>query len=226
MNRFGKIVASTIDYVGKLLCPPHCICCDEQFKINDDRVFCQKCYEEILARIADSTSKGTSEIISGSYSLLPYNCWYSRKIIAHAKYVSSKVFLLEIGNFAYQSMANHNLIPLIDVITFTPRRPNQVRYYGFDQSEELAVAISTATGIPCKTLLKRVGFARAQKKLKGKDRAKNVKGKFIGTENIDNKNILLIDDVVTTGSTIAECARILKENGANKIYTWTLSSKV
>ena len=226
MIKIKNVLANIVDYIGRLMCPPHCICCDEQFTTDDDRVFCGKCYEEILSRMNIVSRPGNNSYVDQGINLLNYKCWYAHKIIAHAKYISSKPFLSAIGKLCKQSLEDHNLLLNIDIITFSPRRASQIRYYGFDQSEELGKALSSKTGIPCKALLKRVGSSKAQKKLKYFQRLKNVKGKFVCTEDVTGKKILLIDDVTTSGSTLNECAKMLKHNGATKVYVWTLASMI
>ncbi len=128
-----------------------------------------------------------------------------------------------VGKCGKESLAKHNLLHQIDIITFAPRRPEEARLYGFDQSEEIAKAFSNETGLPYSALLKRKGFSLPQKKLKRKLRTKNIVGRFICTKSIKGKRILLIDDVVTTGSTVGECAKMLKESGAEKVYVWSLA---
>ena len=52
-NKLSDFISGTIDYVGRLVCHPHCICCDIAFDIDDDGVFCSACYEEIMSRKLD-----------------------------------------------------------------------------------------------------------------------------------------------------------------------------
>lgn len=223
MKATNGFLKSSLQYLGRLICPPHCICCDEPFGIDDDKALCPKCTEEILSRIGIFHT--SYDNVDKAYSLLPYDCWYARKLIAHSKYISSRSFLTMIGNMYKDLLFEHNLLNQIDVITFSPRRPSQIRLYGFDQSAEMAKALSEITKIPYSPLLKRRGFSKAQKKLHAEKRKTNTSGKFRPIGDNKGKTILLIDDVVTTGFTTNECARILKENGAEHIYVLSIARK-
>lgn len=216
-------IHNSVDYIGRLICHPHCICCDLPFNIDDDRVLCDECYEEVMSRVLDVSVDLKNEYVDKFYYCFTYGTWYSNKLIAHAKYVSSRSFNSLIGSLCTQSIRKHNLINLLDFVTYAPRRPTQVRYYGFDQSKEIALAVAEASGIPCRDLLKRVGISKAQKELNHVDRKKNIKGKFRCDEDLTGKTVLLIDDVLTTGSTTGECARMLKAQGANRVFVWALA---
>ena len=103
------------------------------------------------------------------------------------------------------------------LLTWCPRTRRAVNEYGFDQARVLAEKLSKKSGIECRELVKRSPFySRAQKKLDAKKRAKNIKGAFYlkkGAE-IKGKTVILVDDLVTTGCTMGECARVLKKGGA------------
>ncbi len=103
------------------------------------------------------------------------------------------------------------------VIAYCPRRRSAVNSVGFDQARLLAEGISRQTGIGVIHAIKRrSGFGQAQKKLGAAGRKKNVKGAFALKRRADvkNKTVFLVDDLVTTGSTMGECARLLKKAGA------------
>lgn len=101
-------------------------------------------------------------------------------------------------------------------ITYPPRTKNSKRKYGFDQSEGLARRISKYTGVGFeKDVFVHKGKA-LQKTLSGKDRAKNAKSSYALSENADvkGKKYFIVDDVVTTGSTVGSCRMLLLKAGA------------
>jgi len=110
-----------------------------------------------------------------------------------------------------------------DFITFCPRSSLNRRRYGFDQSQELAKRLSHHLGIPLRTPLSRRGFSFTQHRMTGKDRWRNVNEKFVCRERLEGESILLVDDIVTTGATACEAARILKKSGAMKITVFSLA---
>ena len=96
---------------------------------------------------------------------------------------------------------------------------------GFNQSALIGQILSKKLGLEYSEGLKRIRYTKSQIKLKGKERRKNIFGAFALSTNyqLQTTNCLLIDDVWTTGSTMRECAYILKRNGAKKVWGMTLA---
>ncbi len=112
------------------------------------------------------------------------------------------------------------------IVTHVVRTAKQRRKYGFDQSACLAEALAKRLGLPYDTLLARKKDSRVQKHLAGAEaRAANVKGAFYPKEEISlrGKRVLLVDDIVTTGASMAECARVLRRMGAREIIGVSVS---
>lgn len=105
-----------------------------------------------------------------------------------------------------------------DLILPLPLHPARLQSRGFNQSVEIARTISRELGIPMNTnCLTRTRATPPQAALPLKERARNVRGAFECSADLGGKRILLLDDVMTTGSTLRECARILKMHGAAQI---------
>ncbi|MBE0432429.1 ComF family protein [candidate division WOR-3 bacterium] len=91
---------------------------------------------------------------------------------------------------------------------------------GYNQSAILAQIISTETGIEHRDLLKRIRNTRTQTRLSEEHRRQNVLNAFaVCGDGVQDKKILLIDDVLTTGATLKECYRVLKQAGAAEVYS-------
>ncbi len=89
----------------------------------------------------------------------------------------------------------------------------------YNQSYLLSQYVSSRYGIPiCRELLVRTRSTPQQKELYEKDRRTNLKGAFRAAPECKGRSIVLIDDVITTGSTLSECARTLKKAGAYRVY--------
>lgn len=114
--------------------------------------------------------------------------------------------------------------PMIIPIPLHPRRLN---WRGFNQAEIIAQSLGNYTQQNIQTnILIRLGQSRTQANIKEKDqRLNNPKNKFnvINTSIIKNKTIILVDDICTTGATLNECARILKEAGAKKVIGFVIA---
>lgn len=106
-----------------------------------------------------------------------------------------------------------------------PLHKSRLKSRGYNQAEILAIGLSKKLNLQVYSLLKRVKQTHSQVGLAQKERQKNVKGAFIlnTKHNMHSTNVLLIDDVFTTGSTLLEAANRLKRNGASKVWGIALS---
>jgi len=110
-----------------------------------------------------------------------------------------------------------------DMIVPVPLHPTRQRERGFNQASLLAELLRARMSIPCKPMLKRVRYTTTQTALDRAERMENLHNAFRLRKNADVRglHVLLIDDVLTTGSTLSECARILKRSGAISVYAAT-----
>jgi competence protein ComFC len=101
--------------------------------------------------------------------------------------------------------------------------PTRQRERGFNQASLLAELLRPRMSIPCKPMLKRVRYTTTQTALDRAERMENLHNAFRLRKNADVRglHVLLVDDVLTTGSTLSECARILKRSGAISVYAAT-----
>jgi len=111
------------------------------------------------------------------------------------------------------------------LITWVPLTRRKTWNRGYNQAKLLAFNLAGATGIPATALLTRVRATEDQSRLNGRARRTNIKGVFGPTESalIAGADIVLVDDVYTTGSTAAECSKTLKDAGAASIRVVTLA---
>jgi ComF family protein len=117
----------------------------------------------------------------------------------------------------------------LDAILPVPLHSKRLRQREFNQSLLLARVVSLASGIPLQANnLRRVRWTQPQIELNGDERRKNVRGVFkvIRPDQVQDRSILLIDDVYTTGATVNECARVLKKAGAQTVNVLTVARMV
>src|SRR5437660_4117730 len=107
-----------------------------------------------------------------------------------------------------------------DVIVPVPLHPARQRERGFNQASLLAELLSAQTSIPVKPVLERIRYTTTQTALDRSERMENLHNAFRLRKNADVRGlrVLLIDDVLTTGSTLNECSRVLKRAGALSVY--------
>ncbi len=110
------------------------------------------------------------------------------------------------------------------IVVPVPLHYKRQNWRGFNQSALMAKSLAKKLGLNYKECLKRTKFTTPQVKLSMEKRRQNIKGAFASTSNeLRATNILLIDDVWTTGSTLKECCYILKRNGAKQVWALTLA---
>ena len=105
------------------------------------------------------------------------------------------------------------------VFTFVPRSRKAVALHGFDQSKILAKMIAEKLGARFAVTVKRTFFSKSQKKLNHKKRVENAKKSFLPVNDltIDGKNVVLVDDIATSGASMNICEKFIKDLGAEKI---------
>lgn len=111
--------------------------------------------------------------------------------------------------------------PAADCVIPMPLHPERERWRGFNQSRELCKALR----LPYReAYLQRVKHTEMQAKLSGRAaRIKNIKGAFRAGIEVYNQTILLVDDIVTSGSTVHEASRTLKKAGAQSVIVFALA---
>ena len=95
-------------------------------------------------------------------------------------------------------------------------RRKDINRRGYNQTKLIAKELAKLSGKPCKAFLKKTRDAKEQKTLSAKERRENMKDIFAACniKSLYGRSVLIIDDVCTTGSTVSEAAKVLKESGA------------
>ena len=115
----------------------------------------------------------------------------------------------------------------LPVVVPVPLHPSRLRERGFNQTEEIVrTALKLHPGLKMSTdVLVRRRATASQIGLTRHQRRANLRGAFevIGSEQIAARDVLLVDDVFTTGTTVSECARILRRSGASRVFVATVA---
>lgn len=140
-----------------------------------------------------------------------------RKMIHQLKYKGAGDIGSELGRIYAVSLRSSKFLDDIDMIIPVPLHPSKKRQRGFNQSDKISRGISAVSGLPVDTgLLIRKTGTKTQTRKSRYDRWTNVRDIFLVTDEdkLKGRHILLVDDVITTGSTIEACAgEILKSEG-------------
>ena len=112
---------------------------------------------------------------------------------------------------------------MFDLIVPVPLHPARLRERGFNQAHILATMLGHKIGVPIFPVLRRIRYTTTQTAFDRIDRIENLRGAFRLRKSIDMRGlqVLLVDDILTTGSTLSECARVLREAGALSVYAVT-----
>ncbi len=143
-----------------------------------------------------------------------------RKLIHRLKYQGDKESGIQLGEMYGKEIAQNSKYEPIDLIIPVPLHPKKQKKRGYNQSECIAIGLSKSLSVPYRTnILVRTVNTQTQTKKNKEERWKNVSGTFklAQPKVVENKHILLVDDVITTGATIENCAITLLESANCKI---------
>lgn len=192
---------------------PHidkCVVCGVEKGVEN--ALCNHCDSELLAlKYGETKAKEFS-----AFSVYGYD-GAAGKIVRGYKY-NGKRYL---ADFMAGKMAA--AVPTgTSAVCFVPLHKKRLRQRGFDQAELLAEGIAKITGIPFVSVIARTRNTKTQTKLSQQQRRQNMKDAFIAAKPISG-NVVLVDDVLTTGATAAECAAVLKCAGAADVFVLTFA---
>ena len=206
-----------------LLFPPKCVFCRRLLRRGEEGL-CAACRED-LPWTHGQEALQCPEFVALCASPL----WYQDTVRAsfhRYKFKGSRGYAKTYGRLVAQCVREH-LAGRYDLITWVPLSPERLKQRGYDQAMLLASAAALELGDVAVETLRKVRNAGAQSSL-GKDdsaRRANVLGAYqvVDPELVEGRRILLIDDIITTGSTISECARTLRFAGCADVVCATLA---
>lgn len=212
---------------------PHaanCLCCDEARWVNEYDCLCDACRKKIqkLSIPAASCNRclmplrpgkpcrfcasSVMRCIDAVYA--PFRYGGEIRTLIHAfKFQACDEAIPTLADGMAKSLAERKF----DWIVPVPIHKKRLMVRGVNQTRLLADALSVRTGIPVSEPLIRTKYVRPQSRTAWAERRKNVNNVFFCRDEVSGQRILLIDDVRTTGSTAAACARELKKSGASKV---------
>jgi ComF family protein len=140
-------------------------------------------------------------------------------LIRAYKYRGRLALARGLGELLAQSIARD-----ADVIVAMPLAPGRLAERGFNQAHEIARVVAALAGIPLLTsACRKVVDTPPQAALPWQERAKNVRRAFVCDADLKGMRIAVVDDVLTTGATLNELARVLRKAGAVSVAGWVVA---
>jgi len=211
-----------------LVIPPRCVGCGER-----DRWLCDECRTRLSAlpaeRCARCAAPGVpTHLCSACYRSPPpfdelraplLHDALARDLVLALKYRGHRHLAPILADIAAQCAPAGG-----EIVVPVPLHPTRRAERGFNQSELLAREIGARLGTPLAVdALTRQRETPSQTGLSAKEREANVRGAFVAPTRLDGRSVLLVDDVCTTGATLAACARTLKRAGAARVLAVTVT---
>ncbi len=223
MKFIKNAICSIVESILKIIYPDKCIVCHKIISEACDFGICRECIKDFYI-FNDDICRYDFESNNG-FSMFLYN-EPIRKIIHKFKYDDfgyyAKVMGIKMGEF----LLKQNLFSC-DCIIPVPIHWKREKKRGFNQAEIMAREISKILRVSMiSDALIRVKNTKPQFGLGKEERAKNIEGAFevVKPEKFFGKDVLIIDDIYTTGTTIYECLKLIKNSGARNIYYFTLAA--
>ena len=226
-----------LKYIKSVLIDPNCLACGAALEI-DEKVICNQCKHTTIADLfASPMLKHKDNIVEQrlmglalfetAASLMPFEQnTLSQQLIHDLKYNNYKAIGSLLGEAIATQIKQSKKYTQIDYIVPLPLHPKRIAQRGYNQSELISAEVSRQLNIPLQTTnLYRTRNNESQTQKNAEERKKNVEDLFAqhNPTLFENKTILLIDDVLTTGSTIISCCKALNTSPNIKIHIYTAS---
>ena len=218
-----------------------CIVCDDELSEDNNYCLCESCFKNLpfnsnniclvcgtpihdMGKICNTCANNARDF-NLARSCLVYKDNIVN-LIHNLKYNNGKYLAPYLSNILYDYFIKCPEFKDVDIIIPVPLSEKRVKFRGYNQSELLLVTFKEkGFDVDTKSLI-RFRHTETQTDKSRLERMQNLNDAFkvVNKAKIRNKNILVVDDVFTTGSTINECAKALKLAGAKRVYGLTLAS--
>ena len=205
----------------RVLCPGRCLLCHRA--VAPQRLFCKRCGaalpekplpREILLAAGEPLGEDGRLWVLAPF---PYREGLG-ETLRRLKFHQETSLALSLGWVMAETAGA--FCRSFDGVAWVPMSPDKLRRRGYNQSQLLAQSVARELGVPCWELLDQVRETKTQHELTRPQRADNVRDAYRGREGARGKELLLVDDIVTTGATLRACALALY--GARAKQVWGL----
>jgi ComF family protein len=240
MNAVG-ILRAGIEAITGLFYPPHCAQCGVALESGQlcktcagaaKRVrapFCHTCSESFDGALEDefTCANCAGRTLYFDCAVTSYRCTgVVRDLVHRFKYRGEFYLRRTLASWLNESLEDARLsFTRFDGLVPVPLHPTRLREREFNQSEALAELVGKWRGLPVMNVLRRERYTTTQTQLDREERMENLHNAFALRQNasMTGLRLLLVDDVFTTGSTVNECARVLRRAGAASVCVVTVA---
>ena len=224
---------SIIFYTLHLFCPHTCTGCGSDL-LNDDQLLCLQCINHLPhTNFAQHANNPIEKIFWGRIPLVAAHSEFYfaketliQRLIHQLKYNGNQDIGYFLGGLMAKSLLNSNRFKNIDYLVPLPLYPEKERKRGFNQAAVICNGISASMQIPVMVgNVIRQRYTETQTKKHRRERWENVADSFLVKDPaiLCNKNLLLVDDVITTGATLEACGHSIVQTANVQLSLATLS---
>ena len=238
----GNPIRSLLDTLLELFYPSNCVGCGQPQDVGV--LLCEQCKEtspRVQAPFCRRCSRPFEGVIAGEFSCPncedrtpAFDCVVStyqakgvlRELIHRFKYGRQFYLRRVLTDFLVEAMQDVRIQGSpADYLVPVPLHPTRFRERGFNQADALAETLSRRTRLPILRCLERRRYTNTQTRYDRQERMQNLRNAFSLRKNSDvrEKHLVLLDDVLTTGSTLHECALVLRAAGAESVRAVTVA---
>ena len=202
-------------FLMELLFPPKCVLCRKLLK-NGETALCRECRSDA----PEYPNRNINLPFHDSFAAVWYYEGNVRSSLLRYKFHNARVYSLSYGRILAMKLLRE-YPDGFDVLTWVPVSRLRKLRRGYDQVELLAKAVGAELGLSPVPTLKKIRNNRPQSRMKDPAARKaNVLGAYrvLETADVKGKRVLLLDDILTTGATAGECARMLRMAGAKEVH--------
>ncbi|MBP7821742.1 MAG: ComF family protein [Saprospiraceae bacterium] len=215
-----------------LFYPRYCFACNKDVP-PQGMIICIKCEAELpLTNFHHYKENPFTERFAGKVNIATGTALYhftkgskTQNLIHQLKYKGKKSIGIECGEYLGSLLKDSPLYKDIDVLIPVPMHPKKEHERGYNQANLIAEGISNSSGIPWTSKMLLKSKATTSQTKKGRlERSENVEDVFCIAKkaNFKAKNVLLVDDILTTGATLEHCASLILDDGAKSVSLATL----
>ncbi len=234
---------NALRFISNIFCPPKCIFCGKLLGVDSYYNYCDKCMTDLKIKSERICEVCGRPIDVPRGDLICFTCINERydfnrniapflykgvvkEAILTMKFSANQQWIAySFGEILAQHIKEQYGDIVFDGIVYVPSSKKRMKKRGYNQAEIIAISVGKVLDVPVlKDTLIKFKDTPKQSTLSAEERRKNVKGSYkMGKTDVTDKVLLLIDDVLTTGSTMSECAKVLTSSGALLVYGATVA---